>query len=230
MTENRFIFETKRTRTWRYIKNSFLFFGFFLLLYFLFCFIFFSVASKENSQSREMLLKQGPDVIIAFTGDFGRIPYAMSVLKNYPKSKILITGVSPLYTVEKFVKHFNEKYPTQEISSEDVSLDALASNTVENVIFTMRYLILNPGLRNILIISHDYHILRIKTIVGTIDNLDDPRDFYYHGVQTDYFKWRNIKIFLNETLKMIKTSIFLALWEKNSRDISPLPSTSQQTP
>jgi len=161
-----------------------------------------------------MLLKRGPDVIIAFTGDFGRIPYAMSVFKSHPKSKILITGVSPSYTTEKFMKHFSEKYPSQEITEHQIILDALASNTVENVIYTMRYLIQNPSLRNILIISHDYHILRIKTIVQTINNLDDPRDFYYQGVQTDYLKWRNIRIFLNETFKMIKTSIFLALWEK----------------
>ena len=179
--------------------------------------LFFNVSNRENNKSQDLLIKSSPDIIIVFTGDSGRIPYATEILKKKPNSKILITGISPSFTIEKFTKHLKEKHPDISIDPANITFDTMAANTVENAIFTMRHLLLNPNLQNILIISHDYHILRIKLIVETINNLDDPRNFYYLGIKTDYTELRNLKILFNETLKLIKTSGFLLLWEKNTR-------------
>ena len=146
----------------------------------------------------------------------------MSVLKKNPKAKLIITGVSPNYTIEKFFKHFSQKYPELELSPENVVLDSLASNTVENVIFTMRQLVLNPSLNDILIISHDYHIMRIKLIADSINSLDDARNFYFLGLQTDYKKLRNLKILFKETFKIIKAMGFLLLWEEEGSELTSL--------
>ncbi|MBT6324832.1 MAG: hypothetical protein HOJ35_02605, partial [Bdellovibrionales bacterium] len=71
-------------------------------------------------------------------------------------------------------------------------------------------------LKNVLIITHDYHLLRTKLILETIKDPNDKINYYYLGVSSNYFSWRSIKILYKEVFKIIRASAFLTLWENGS--------------
>ena len=52
-------------------------------------------------------------------------------------------------------------------------------------------------LNKILVISSDYHILRIKYILETL-NRDQNYIFMYDSIGSDYTKWRSVKILVKE--------------------------------
>jgi uncharacterized SAM-binding protein YcdF (DUF218 family) len=214
MLERKFIFETKGTRIRRYFRN-----GLFILmstgaLFALLCLLFIHVSNEENILTQNMLIKRSPDIIVVFTGDAGRIPYALSVLKRNPKAHLLITGVSAHYTLEKFINAYKDDFDSLDLNEVPITLDSLASNTVENVIYSLRHIEKKAELNNILIVSHDYHIMRIKMILNTINTSLGRQDFYFLGLKTDFKHFRNLKILSRETFKMLKALGFLILWEK----------------
>jgi uncharacterized SAM-binding protein YcdF (DUF218 family) len=97
-----------------------------------------------------------------------------------------------------------------------IELDYTARNTVENVISTLKYLRNNRGLNKILIISSDYHIMRIKQIINTLTKEDDHFSFYFSAVSSNYLLFRNIKTLYIETFKLVRTKIFLMFWDQKS--------------
>src|SRR3989339_101663 len=76
----------------------------FFLIYSFFCYFFILSSNKENTNSSEFFFNRPPDVIVVFTGDTGRIPYAIEQAKKFKQSNILITGVYSKNTVESPVK------------------------------------------------------------------------------------------------------------------------------
>lgn len=209
MFKAKYIFETKRTRLQRYLKNSSVLLVVMFFAYIIFGVIIIVYANKQNDLSKATFFKRPPDLIVVFTGDQGRIPYAFKLSKELRRPQIFITGVHEKNSVETLISQIK---PYSDFNPDMLAIDYGASNTVENVIVTLKHLRKYDELSNILIVSHDYHILRIKLIMNEIKSSNDKYHFYYSGKQSEIFNIRNLKILYKEVFKVIRTYIFLLLW------------------
>jgi uncharacterized SAM-binding protein YcdF (DUF218 family) len=214
MFTSKYVFETRSTRYMRYSRNV----GFFLLLLFILytlsCMFFIVVSEDENKESQEAFFKRPPDAIVVFTGDKGRIGYGLKKAKDYNQPRVFITGVYSKNSVDTLLDLKESVNPP---NPDLIEIDYLASNTVENVLSTLRYLRKHNGLKRILIVSHDYHIMRIKIIMNKLMPDDYGYEFYYTGIQTSYDNIRSLKILYKEVFKITRTWGFLLLWDKDSR-------------
>jgi uncharacterized SAM-binding protein YcdF (DUF218 family) len=173
--------------------------------------VFFSLSSLSlNQKAKKKLEHFTPDLISVFTGHSGRIHLALNLAKKFPQSTVLITGVHKDNTPEKIAKSFKLKN-----TSRVVEVDYTATNTVENGISTLRYIRQNPQLKNILIVSHDYHLLRIAHIMKKLKLQSDHITIEFLGHKTDYFKLRSIKIVSKEIIKLIRTWFLSLFWGIN---------------
>jgi uncharacterized SAM-binding protein YcdF (DUF218 family) len=161
----------------------------------------------------KLFFNRPPDLIVVFTGDQGRIPYALRKAKELKQSQIFITGVHSKNSVQTLL---NPLTLSEDFDANFLEIDYLARNTVENVISTLRYLRENRSLKTVLIISHDYHIMRIKLITNKIKASSDQIEFFYEGVPTSYANKRNLKILYKEVYKLFRTYLFLLLWDVDS--------------
>jgi len=162
-----------------------------------------------NEQSKAILDVTPPDLIAVFTGDTGRIPTALRVARKYKKAGIFITGVNERNTIKNIIEPFELE---RDLSKKKFEIDYQATNTIENVLSTLRFLRKNPDIKNILIISHDYHILRISLIMNKFMQRNDSYNFYYSGIPSKFSEFRNIKILSKEILKWIRTYVVLWIW------------------
>lgn len=195
---------------------------FMLALYFLSCAAFVNISRNESSNTIQELYNRSPDSIVVFTGDAGRIPAAIKFASNYSHAKLFITGVYSQNTVEKLLNTLNDdSNKNLNIDLDQLEIDYMARNTLENVISTMRYLKQNQSLHKILVISSDYHIIRIKMIMRKIIG-NSQHQFYYYGTENDYSKWRNFKILNTEFIKLIRTYLFLVIWD-NELELARFP-------
>ncbi|HLE12620.1 MAG: hypothetical protein A2504_04055 [Bdellovibrionales bacterium RIFOXYD12_FULL_39_22] len=182
----------------------------FFLIYSFFCYFFILSSNKENTNSSEFFFNRPPDVIVVFTGDTGRIPYAIEQAKKFKQSNILITGVYSKNTVESLLRPLED---AADLDINQLSIDYTARNTIENAIATLRHLREHKTLFNVLIISHDYHLMRIKLTMNKLRTGHDDFEFFYSGIKTDYSKWRNLKILYKEVFKLFRAYIFLSFWD-----------------
>ncbi len=218
MFGSKYIFETKETRTIRYLKNALLYIFGLIFFYIISGYFFILFSDNENQVAQEKFFKSSPDIIVIFTGDSGRIPYGIKLAKKYKQSNIFITGVYAKNSVETILT------PLQlgdEIDINLLEIDYFARNTVENCLSTLRHLRKKKGFKDILVVSHDYHIPRIKTIFNKILTEDDPYKLSYQGLSNDYSEWRNLKILYKEVYKYIRTYAFLMIWD-NETDSLPI--------
>ncbi len=206
------MFETKRTRMLRRFQkvSTFLFSG--AVFYMFIAIILVSVAQKETDKSEAFFFNRSADLIVVFTGDTGRISFGLEKLKQHEDTPMFITGVYGTNTVRSIINKNAAPDLAAVIDADRLSIDYHATNTVENVISTIHYLRKNREIKKIMIISHDYHIMRIKMIFNTILVEKDAADIYYEGLRTDYLSFRNILILCKEVFKCIRTYIFLILW------------------
>lgn len=167
------------------------------------------MARNSNQETLQTFYNRSPDLIVVFTGDSGRIPLAVKLAKKYKQSNIFITGVYSKNSVDSLLRplHLGEG-----IDPNLLTIDYLARNTVENVLSTLRHLRERTGNKKIIVISHDYHVMRIKLIFNHLMEKSDDYKFYYYSVETDYSNFRNIKIMAKEVYKWIRTYGFLILW------------------
>jgi uncharacterized SAM-binding protein YcdF (DUF218 family) len=210
MFKSKYIFETNNTRYFRYFKNLLLLSIVALVFYVLFAFVLLLFSESENAKTHKAFFKRSPDLISVFTGDIGRIPYAIKFAQEFKHSHIFITGVYSKNSVETLLSPMSIN---GQIDPNLLTIDYLARNTVENVIATLRHLRKNKGMDQVLIISSDYHIMRIKLLMEQLKDSEDNFQFQYLGVKTDYKRPRNIKIVLKEVYKLIRAYIFVLLWE-----------------
>lgn len=211
MFTKKYIFETKNTRYLRYLKNSLLFLMLLFIFYIISGFILIRLSDQENKRSKQELYKKNPDMIVVFTGDHGRIAHAFKLAKHYSQSNILITGVYSKNTVESII---NKNNLTNLINTDLLEIDYLAKNTVENVIYTLRHLNNKPEVKSILIVSHDYHLTRIKATFNKLIESKKDLKIYYSGLGSEFNNLRSIKILYKEVFKLFRSYIFLMLWEK----------------
>lgn len=180
----------------------------------LLCSILLLSASQEKKSAHEAFYNKPPDLIVVFTGDAGRIPYALQTAAEYKQPNIFITGVYQKSTVNSILTRFEE---AKLVDTDLVDIDYEARNTIENVLFTLRYLRENPGFEKVLIISNDYHIMRSKLLMNQLKRPQDSYEFFYVGVDTDYTKLRNIKVLYTEFFKLIKSLAVVTLWDSDMR-------------
>ena len=83
----------------------------------------------------------------------------------------------------------------------------------ENVFYTLEYIRNNQGINKVLIITNDYHVSRVKIISNSLKGENEPYQFYFVGMESNYSKMRNIRILFKEVYKVIRTFFFLLLWE-----------------
>ena len=98
-----------------------------------------------------------------------------------------------------------------EQESHHIELEYLARNTVENGLATMNYLRKLEGHKNVLIISSDYHILRIALILNTLKQ-NGKYNFYFESIPHDYTDIRNLRKLFKEVYKLLRTTTFLLFW------------------
>ena len=149
---------------------------------------------------------------MAFTGGPGRIEYAVKKAQEFKQPNVFISGVYEKNSVKTLM---NPLHPNA-AETDHIEIDYTARNTVENVVSTLKYLRSNRGLNKILIISSDYHIMRIKQIINTLSREDDKFEFYFSAVPSNYLHLRNIKLLYIETFKLVRTKIFLLFWDQKS--------------
>lgn len=197
-----------------YLKRTLLFIGVFFTLYSLLCVAFIIVSTNETKYTNEHFYKNAPDLIATFTGDIGRISYTIQKALEYNAStKVFISGVYNKNSLKTLMSLEKKTLLDNNIDQNRFEIDYYARNTFENVISTLRYLRQNHGIKEVMIISHDYHIMRIKSIFNKLPTPSDKYNFYYFGIKTNYLGWRNIRIIYKEVYKLIRTYFFLLLFD-----------------
>ena len=225
MFTRKYVFETERTKLIRLLLNI-------LLAIVAICFTIIlvgvyipMVAHNETDNANRVFYKKDPDLIAVYTGDSGRIKFALEQAFKYKTSKIFISGVYSTNSVQTLLSkqaNLDEARVNEIMEANRIELDHVAKNTIENVISTFHHLRNNPAYKSVLIISNDYHIMRIRLIVDEIKVKKDYFDFYYLGIPTDYWNTRNIKILYTEVIKYLKAWGFLLLWDKESLAQAPI--------
>ncbi len=211
MFKSRYVFETKETRFWRYIKSVVAIFIFIIISYLVLCALIVSSSKQETLKTNSTFFNNTiPDMIAVFTGDIGRISFAIEKAKDYKQPNIFITGVYSKNTVQSIINRLNIK---EDFDFNMLEIDYSARNTVENVISTLDHIRKSKNIETVVIISHDYHIIRIKLIMNHLRPIADPTKIYYTGIETDYTSWRNIKILCREVFKIIRVYLLLTLWD-----------------
>lgn len=221
MLGRKYIFETKSTRLRRLSISGALAFAIVVALLVTFLIYIPIYAKMQKGRATGAFFQKSPDAIAVFTGDKGRIAYAMELLKNNPTSKLFISGVYASNSLQTLLnKQVSPETNTSELTSPDmqVDLDYESKNTFENVRETVEYLKVNPEIKNILIISSDYHIMRIKLIFSHFLK-DSKQDFFYDSVPTNFTSWKNTKKLLMEALKLTRTFIQLKILREEKVNI-----------
>lgn len=215
MFNKKYVFETKYTRSKRRYRNILLF----VLVSFV-SFILLSIyipiyAKKQNEITAQAFYQKSPDVIAVYTGDAGRLAYTFQKANSYPSSKIFISGVYSKNNLEILLNKQGANVSVEDFleqESHHIELEYLARNTVENGIATLNYLRGLKGHKNVLVISSDYHILRISLILKTL-NGDGKYNFFYESIAHDYSEVRNLKVLFKEVYKLLRTTTFLLFWD-----------------
>lgn len=209
MFTRKYVFESKSTRLRRILISGATLC--FLTFVFTVTFIIYIpiYAKMQKGRAAGAFYQKSPDAIAVFTGDRGRISYALDLLKKNPSSKLFISGVHAANSLQTLVKNQAnaEEFKTPEIQ---VDLDYESTNTFENVRETVEYLKANPQLDKVLIISSDYHIMRINLIISHFIHGHKTK-FYFDSVLNQYNTWDDVRKLLKEAVKIGRTFFILKI-------------------
>ncbi len=197
----KYLFETEDTiykkKKYKRIKRIIIL----TLIFISFPLLHFSYTEKLIQQSQQEFFNQDPDCIVVFTGDKGRIAKALELSKKYLSSKVLISGVYYRNNLQRILRHNTSKTDKfKDHFSRIIDLDLEALNTSQNVDETLKYLRKDQNMKNILIISSDYHLPRIQIIINGAST--KSFNFYYQAIESKF----SFNYFLNifkEHLKII---------------------------
>ena len=182
-----------------YIHFSLLLFVIIVLLQF--NFFLFNIQSYKNTD----LNKKEIEGIVVLTGDKFRILEGLKILNSEIGYKLLISGVNKEISIEEIKKEFPK---FNQLFNCCVELESISTNTFENVreIFFWKK---NNNIKNILLITSDYHLPRVKLEVNRL--LSDKETFYY-GVKYDNQKINiRMKKLIVEYIKYLRTKISLSI-------------------
>lgn len=212
MLGKKYVFETKATRLRRLLISGVALFVFALIFLGTFIVYIPIYAKLQKERAADAFFQKSPDAIAVFTGDKGRIAYAVEQLKKNPSSKLLISGVYAANSFQTLIESqaINTTEKELERSDTQVDLDYESKNTFENVRETVEFLRSNPQLQNVLIISSDYHIMRIKLIMSHFITSKGV-EFYFDSVLNDYDSWSEMRKLLKESVKIVRTFFILKI-------------------
>jgi len=213
MFSKKYIFDIRRKkrRSKLFIAFNFLFLSFIFINITLLIYIY-QFADDETLKSNNQFMGQSPDLICVFTGDQGRIEYAISKIHEHPESKLFISGVFEKNSLNTIINNINEKLHNTSHLKTNTEIDYFARNTIENVLSTLRHIENQENIKNILIISSSYHLFRINYILSKL-NKKEELSFYYSAVKKKEWSVRNIKIVIKEVLKFYKALFVLKFWD-----------------
>jgi uncharacterized SAM-binding protein YcdF (DUF218 family) len=217
MFSRKYTFETKHTRSRRLMRNISLCVVTFCISFVLLCIYLPIYAKNQNEIASEAFFKKSPDLIAVYTGDSGRLDYTFKKIEKYPSATVFISGVYAKNSLKTLIAKQGTNLSVEEFieqESHHIQLDYLARNTVENGISTYNYLRTLDAHKNVLIISSDYHILRIKMILETLRDEGDDYIFHFESIESNYAEVRNLKKLFKEVYKLLKTSTFLLFWNE----------------
>lgn len=212
MFGRKYTFETKSTRLRRLVISGTFVFFFTVALMVTFIVYIPIYAKMQKGRAAGAFYQKSPDAIAVFTGDKGRIAYGMELLKKNPTSKLFISGVHEKNSFQTIINNQSSPVATDELNSPSmqIDLDYESKNTFENVRETVQFLKTNPDLNNVLIISSDYHIMRVNLIISHFMK-DTKHEFYFDSVPNEYTSWRETRKLLKEALKICRTFIQLKI-------------------
>lgn len=216
MLGKKYTFESKTTR-WRRLLSS----GAFLFVLSTAIIISFIVyipiyAKMQKGRAAGAFFQKSPDAIAVFTGDKGRINYALELLKKNPSAKLFISGVHAANSFETLIAKQASPTNGEAVNNYDmqVDLDYESKNTFENVRETVEFLKLNSQYEKVLIISSDYHIMRIKLIISHYMTGAKP-EFYFDSVSNSYTSWHDVYKLLKEAVKITRTFVLMKVLREN---------------
>ena len=213
MLGKKYTFESKKTRIRRLlISGAFLFIvSFGVIVSFI---IYIPIYAKmQKGRAAGAFYQKSPDAIAVFTGDSGRIAYALELLKKNPSAKLFISGVHAANSFKSLIEKQAGPVTGGEVVNNvgmQVDIDYKSKNTFENVRETATILKNNPGFNKVLIISSDYHIMRIKLIISHELSGEKP-ELYFDSVTNSYTTWNDVKKLLMEAVKISRTFFLMKI-------------------
>lgn len=178
-------------------------------------FILHQYSKSASLEATTYYFEKSPDIVAVFTGDYGRLEYAFNLIEKYPEAKLLISGVYNKNTIQTFINskkiNLSDTINEKEVS-QIIELDYQAKNTVENVLMTLQYLKKDQTYKKILIISSDYHLLRIKLIIDTLNVDNSLESIHYYGVQSETNFLAKLSDSAFEGFKILRSVFFSLFW------------------
>lgn len=159
------------------------------LTVFLFCYLLVSLlvlqiySNFTTEKAKFFYFEKSPDLVAVFTGDKGRIDLAFKILEQYPESKLLISGVYNKNTLRSLLTEKNMSLSEEQLA-QVVEIDYLSKNTFDNVLATIQEVKKDPSIKNILVISSDYHLLRINLLFYFLKDEETTFQVHYMGVDS----------------------------------------------
>lgn len=216
MLGRKYVFESKSTRLRRLAVSGAMVFvlSFAVITSFI---VYIPIYAKmQKGRASGAFYQKSPDAIAVFTGDKGRIAYALEHLKKNPSAKLFISGVHAANSFQTLVEKQADPITGEVVNQYDmqVDLDYESQNTFENVRETVQFLKSNPQLNKVLIISSDYHIMRIKLIISHYMTGERP-EFFFDSVSNSYNTWSDVKKLLKEAVKITRTFFLMKVLREN---------------
>ena len=178
------------------------------------------IYSQYASQNAETFFyEKSPDIVAVFTGDKGRLEYAFKILEKYPESKLLISGVYNKNTLKSLMQTVPVTI-SEDQAAQIIELDYQAKNTFENVLMTLQFIKKDATTKKVLIISSDYHLLRIKFLFSTLSIDKSDFEIQFFGVNSESNFLQQIFDASIEGLKIMRAAIISLFWFNEEKDYS----------
>ena len=217
MLGKKYTFESRTTRLRRLLTGGAGIFVLAMALIISFIVYIPIYAKMQKGRAAGAFYQKSPDAIAVFTGDKGRINYALDLLNKNPSAKLFISGVHAANSFETLIAKQASPSNGEAVKKNydmQVDLDYESKNTFENVRETVEFLKLNSQYENVLIISSDYHIMRINLIISHYMTGQKPQ-FYFDSVTNSYTSWHEIYKLLKEAVKITRTFVLMKVLREN---------------
>src|ERR1035437_8584764 len=105
--KSKYMFESKTTRIYRHLASLGVVIISIFLAYTFICSILLLDARNETKNSKTKFIQNPPDLIVVFTGGYGRIEYAVKKAREFKQPNVFITGVNEKNSVQTILNPMN---------------------------------------------------------------------------------------------------------------------------
>lgn len=109
----RYYFEKKESSLKKIFKIIFVALIVTTLSFSSFALFIYQFSQKKTEESLKAFYQKPADLIAVFTGDAGRIDFALNSSQKFPHAKVFITGVYSKNTVKTLINNYYKKHPKQ---------------------------------------------------------------------------------------------------------------------